>query len=193
MPLQKVTKKEIIEIARQVFTKQGYHHTSMSDIAEASGLQKGSLYHHFKGKEELMIAAIDCFHQQFKSDAFSALGNKDFNTQQKLNHLIDCSEKTYLEDEGSMMASIMLEVINTAPAIANCIKKYFEDWIASVAQILSEVYPPKGAQKIAKESIAAIEGAVMMMQIFNDKSFLTRVHEGLRRRVAQDILEREVV
>lgn len=193
MPLQKVTKTEIIEIARQVFTKQGYHHTSMNDIAEASGLRKGSLYHHFKGKEELMIAAIDCFHQQFKTGAFSALDNKDFNTQQKLNHLIDYSEKTYLADEGSMMANIMLEVINTAPTIAECIKKYFEEWIASVTQILSEVYPAKGAQKIAKESIAAIEGAVMMMQIFNDKSFLTRVHEGLRRRVVQDILEREMV
>jgi len=72
MPIQKVTKIQIIEIARQVFTKQGYHHSSMNDIAEASGIQKGSLYHHFSGKEELMIAAIDSFHQQFKEGAFSA-------------------------------------------------------------------------------------------------------------------------
>jgi len=153
MPIQKVSKAEIVETARQVFTKRGYHHTSMNDIAEATGLQKGSLYHHFSSKEALMIAAVENFQTKFREGALAATQNDALNTEQK----------------------------------------YFNEWIDAVTEILSEVYAEEGARKIAKESIAAIEGAVMMMQIFDDPSFLTRVHEGLRRRVAQDILEREAV
>jgi len=189
VPIQKITKREIIEAARQVFTKQGYHKTTMNDIAEVCGIQKGSLYHHFKGKEELMKAAIDSFHHKFKEGAFNLFENTTLSTQEKLNKLIDFSEKTYLADEGSMMASIVLETINVVPGIVESIRSFFNDWIDSVSKILEEVYEPDGARKIAKESIAAVEGAVMMMQIFNDTSFLTRVHEGMRRRVAADIKE----
>lgn len=189
MPIQKITKEQIIETARQVFTRQGYHRTTMNDIAEACGIQKGSLYHHFKGKEELMKSAIDSFHHKFKQGAFNLFENNSLSTQEKLNQLIDFSEKTYLADEGSMMASIVLETINVVPGIVDSIRSFFNDWIDSVSKILEEVYEPEGARKIAKESIASVEGAVMMMQIFNDTSFLTRVHEGLRRRVAADIKE----
>jgi len=189
VPIQKITKEQIVETARQVFTRQGYHRTTMNDIAIACGIQKGSLYHHFKGKEELMKSAIDSFHAKFKEGAFNVFQNNSIGTQEKLNKLIDFSEKTYLADEGSMMASIVLETINVVPGIVESIRSFFNDWIDSVSKILEEVYEPEGARKIAKESIAAIEGAVMMMQIFNDKSFLTRVHEGLRRRVAADIKE----
>ncbi len=36
---------EIAEAAVQLFNKKGYHATSMQDIADYVGLQKGSLYH----------------------------------------------------------------------------------------------------------------------------------------------------
>ena len=53
MPVQKTTKDQIIIKSIEVFLKQGYYKTSMSDLAEACGLQKGSFYYHFKSKEEL--------------------------------------------------------------------------------------------------------------------------------------------
>ncbi len=193
MPKQKITKEEIIEIARQVFTKKGYHRTSMSEIAEICGILKGSLYHHFRSKEDLMTAAIDSFHKKFKEGAFSQVADPGLTTQDKLNMLINYSEKTYLEDEGSMMASIVLETINVVPGIAESIRTFFNEWIDNVSTILEEVYEREGARKIAKESIAAIEGSVMMMQIFKDESFLTRVHEGMRRRVNEKIRSLDLV
>jgi len=188
MPIVKTTKKDIVECARQVFTKQGYHKTSMNDIAVASGIQKGSLYHHFKSKEQIMLATISSFHINFSAEALKIKNNSALDTQQKLKLLIDFSEKTYLADEGNMMASIVLETINVIPEISESIKIYFTDRINFISEILSEIYEKDAAQKIAKECCAAIEGGVMMMQIFKDKSFLTRVHERLRRRVIQDVL-----
>jgi len=187
MPLVKTTKSEIVAHAKQVFTKQGYHKTTMNDIAEACGILKGSLYHHFKSKEELMLASIAAFHYNFNVVAKAIKEKQNLNLQEKLKQIIDFSEKTYLADEGSMMANIVLETINVVPQISESIKIYFTERIAFIANLLEEFYKPEDALKIAKESCAAVEGAVMMMQIFKDESFLKRVHEGLRRKVEADI------
>ena len=45
------------EAARQ-FARKGYHGTSIGDIADALGVQKGSLYAHIEGKQDLLWAAM---------------------------------------------------------------------------------------------------------------------------------------
>jgi AcrR family transcriptional regulator len=51
----KQKEREILEAAVALFRDKGYHATSMQDIADAVGLQKGSLYHYIAGKEELLF------------------------------------------------------------------------------------------------------------------------------------------
>lgn len=50
--------KDILDAAARVFRQKGYYHANISDIAKKVGLQKGSLYHHIKGKEELLYEII---------------------------------------------------------------------------------------------------------------------------------------
>ncbi|TCP52325.1 TetR family transcriptional regulator [Tumebacillus sp. BK434] len=47
--------EEIVLAAVKLFEKKGYHATSVQDIADAVGLQKGSLYHYISGKEDLLL------------------------------------------------------------------------------------------------------------------------------------------
>ena len=49
---------EIVAIAREMFFKEGYAHTSMSQIAAAVGGSKGTLYAYFRSKEELLLAVV---------------------------------------------------------------------------------------------------------------------------------------
>jgi len=49
---------EILEAALGLFSKKGYHDTSMQDLGEALGLQRGSLYTHIRSKEELLLAIV---------------------------------------------------------------------------------------------------------------------------------------
>ncbi len=44
--------------AINLFREKGYHATSMQDIADAVGLQKGSLYHYISSKEDLLVVII---------------------------------------------------------------------------------------------------------------------------------------
>jgi TetR/AcrR family transcriptional regulator, cholesterol catabolism regulator len=47
--------EEIAQAAIRLFEKKGYHATSVQDIADEVGLQKGSLYHYISSKEDLLM------------------------------------------------------------------------------------------------------------------------------------------
>lgn len=49
-------REDIIAAATRVFSERGYHAASMSEIAEAVGIRKPSLYHHVRKKEDLLFA-----------------------------------------------------------------------------------------------------------------------------------------
>ena len=50
---------QILEAALRCFAEKGYHVATMDDLVRASGLSKGSLYWHFRSKEEVFLAAFD--------------------------------------------------------------------------------------------------------------------------------------
>ncbi|RBQ18177.1 hypothetical protein DP939_19950 [Spongiactinospora rosea] len=52
------TRSRIIETARELFAAQTYRAASMRDIAERVGISKPSLYHHFRGKSEILAALV---------------------------------------------------------------------------------------------------------------------------------------
>lgn len=48
----------ILKTAAGMFAKKGYHQTTVDEIARALGVAKGTIYYHFKNKEELYLAII---------------------------------------------------------------------------------------------------------------------------------------
>lgn len=54
---------EIVRLAAELFDSQGYHGTSVDDIAEAAGIRKPTLYHYFGGKQEILYWIHEEFSQ----------------------------------------------------------------------------------------------------------------------------------
>ncbi|NLI13389.1 TetR/AcrR family transcriptional regulator [Pelotomaculum propionicicum] len=50
--------KHILNTAAGIFAHKGYHQTTVDEIARALGVAKGTIYYHFKNKEELYLAII---------------------------------------------------------------------------------------------------------------------------------------
>jgi TetR/AcrR family transcriptional regulator, cholesterol catabolism regulator len=50
---------ELVAAAARLFSERGYHGTSMRDLGEALGLQRGSLYAHIVSKEDLLFDVVD--------------------------------------------------------------------------------------------------------------------------------------
>ena len=55
---RRTRREEILEIAVGLFASRGYHGVSMDDIGAAAGVTGPALYHHFAGKEAMLIAAL---------------------------------------------------------------------------------------------------------------------------------------
>jgi AcrR family transcriptional regulator len=50
---------QLLETATRLFKEKGYHNTSMQDLADALGMQKGSLYYYIQSKEELLRRLLE--------------------------------------------------------------------------------------------------------------------------------------
>jgi AcrR family transcriptional regulator len=60
---------EILDAAGQLFSRQGFHATSMRDLARAVNLQGGSLYAHIQSKEEVLFELVNRAADEFLSCA----------------------------------------------------------------------------------------------------------------------------
>jgi AcrR family transcriptional regulator len=56
------TRHEILSAANVLFAEQGYHGTSMRQIAEEAGITLGGIYNHFSGKEDIFQSLIIEYH-----------------------------------------------------------------------------------------------------------------------------------
>jgi AcrR family transcriptional regulator len=52
-------RRQLLDVALDVFAAEGFHRTSMDEIAEAAGVTKPVLYQHFRSKRELYLEILD--------------------------------------------------------------------------------------------------------------------------------------
>jgi AcrR family transcriptional regulator len=58
-PFDPGRRAEILKAALAVFASKGFHRSTTRDIAKAAGLAEGTIYNHFRNKEELLLAALE--------------------------------------------------------------------------------------------------------------------------------------
>jgi AcrR family transcriptional regulator len=56
---REMTTARLVEIAREVFTRDGYAGAAMEEIVHRAGVTRGALYHHFGSKEGLFLAVVN--------------------------------------------------------------------------------------------------------------------------------------
>lgn len=76
--MERKTKQLILETALDLFSINGYEATSMSDIANAIGIKKASLYAHFKSKETILNSLVSYMINKYEQD--SIFNNLDLNS-----------------------------------------------------------------------------------------------------------------
>ena len=71
------TKQEILEAALDLFSTQGFEATSVSQIADAVGIRKASLYSHFASKQEILDTLVQHIFEGYNKHSIFALANWD--------------------------------------------------------------------------------------------------------------------
>ncbi len=75
----------ILDVAFRLFMEKGYENTSIQDIIEhLGGLSKGAIYHHFKSKEDILIAVTDKMTSESNRMLAAIRDRSDLNGREKL-------------------------------------------------------------------------------------------------------------
>ncbi|TCJ05306.1 TetR/AcrR family transcriptional regulator [Cytobacillus praedii] len=91
------TIEQILSISYRLFLEKGYEQTTIQDIINELGMSKGAIYHHFKSKEDILLAIGDKgFYYPNSIEKFKNLNH--LNGLQKLKKII-CSEFENLEKQ----------------------------------------------------------------------------------------------
>ena len=77
MTAKGTTKQEILDAALELFSVQGYEATSISQLAEAVGIRKASLYSHFENKQTILDALMQATLEQY--ERHSIFANADWD------------------------------------------------------------------------------------------------------------------
>lgn len=62
-------REEIVDIAAKVFAERGFHATTVDNLVDATGLQRGGLYHYMDSKEDLLIRIHERFIEPLLAEA----------------------------------------------------------------------------------------------------------------------------
>lgn len=81
------TRQKLVDVARQLFAKNGLENTTMNDIAVASGKGRRTLYTYFKNKEDVYYAVIEAELVRL-SDKLEEVAAKKMRPQDKIIELI---------------------------------------------------------------------------------------------------------
>lgn len=123
---------EIALAAVKLFERKGYHATSVQDIADEVGLQKGSLYHYIHSKEDLLLQiahqAITDFNDRLETILASDLPAKQKLIQAVENHLTVSTAN--LETTTVLLREAFSLGENQHQVIQDLTDRYVELWTA---------------------------------------------------------------
>lgn len=134
----------ILEVATRLFMEKGYEHTSIQDIInELGGLSKGAIYHHFKSKEDILVAVTDRMTEESNKILERIRDRKDLNGKEKLRMIF----------KESVNRSDMDDLFTVAPDLSNNPRLLFSTFRDTVDNVAPFYILPIIEQGIADGSI----------------------------------------
>ncbi len=180
MALKKTSKEEILKEAVKLFKLQGYHDTSMADIAESCGLLKGSLYHHFKSKDDVGLESLKYIHDYFVREVYSIAYKEEIPLKERIELYIKKIDDYFLQSKGGcIFGNFALELSVESVLFKDVIREDFNAWVDSLRFMLQDKYNKEEALVLAKEYVALTQGAIMMMNLYHDSKDYFRVGEKI--------------
>lgn len=187
MPIQKVTKNEIIAKALNVFSNKGYHNTSMSDLAAEVGLLKGSFYHYFISKEELMLQILESIDYELKSSVYPLAQHKQYPASKRMKLFLKGLSKVIVHKNGGcILGNTILETANIYPSFRVLLTTIVDGIIQSFTAIYQELHTQEQAHILAQQTLMELEGAIMFSKLYSNPSIFQDFQKRMIQRVETD-------
>jgi TetR/AcrR family transcriptional repressor of nem operon len=186
------TRQFIIEKTAPIFNKKGYAGTSLSDITEATGLTKGSIYGNFADKDEVALAAFD--YNIEKLGALTRAGMAGRQTvREQLMVYVDLYEnysKHPFPEGGCPIMNTTVDADDTHPVLKSKVCQVVLAWKDRLVKLIEkgiatrEFHKEVDPEQTALTLIALIEGAILINratgQVGHRKSVMKSVEKLIR-------------
>ena len=181
------TKKYIIEKVAPIFNKKGFAGTHLSDLENATGLTKGSIYGNFKNKNEVALEAFKFNFRQL-SEKIRLKIEKGKTSNEKLWQFIEFYEVEYeniMNNGGCPILNTAVDADDGNEILKKAVQIAIIKWIKLIENILKEgvennEFRNIDTHKFAVKIVSIIEGSIMLAKILDNKDITRNNLENLK-------------
>ena len=181
------TRQRIIARAAPVFNVHGFAGTSMGQLTQATGLEKGGIYNHFASKEALALEAFDYAVGLTAQRFGQALVGKEHAVDRLLaiigvlQHYVDNPSLP----GGCPILNTAIEADDAYPPLRQRAQAAMTDWHKLIGKTVKtgvqrgELRPDVDPRVVASVLTATMEGALMLSKLYDDPVYMHRAVDHL--------------
>lgn len=153
-------KNQILNAAEGIFTQKGLDEARMDDIADKTGLSKGTLYFYFKSKDDLIIAILDrIFKSVFKQ--LDARKNVNLSATDAINQFTEEAIRDYKKMLHLMpVAYEFLGLAFRNKIVQKALKQYFQHYMDVLVPIVQKGVDSGEFRNVDPQEVAIAAGAI---------------------------------
>lgn len=171
------TRQFIIEQTAPIFNKKGYAGTSLSDMTEATGLTKGSIYGNFEDKDAVALAAFDHNARKIQEIVRGEIDRCEGIREKLLMyvHVYQNLDKYPFPSGGCPLLNTAVDSDDTHPLlkakVAAVVRGMKERLVALIEEGVrrGEFKPSTNAEQVALTMLATIEGCIWISRLADKK------------------------
>ena len=175
------TRVELAACAAQFFAQQGYHGTSTQAIAARCQIRKASLFHHYKTKEDIALAAIKYVQNECAQHIFKHAEDARFDSEQRISNFLQACEQFFSERVEGLLPTLLGLELREMQIFTQAIEEYFQAWIDSVIRLLQPLHQNgEVVQQLAEQSVRRIQGHLVVARIQQNNQLFPELSAELR-------------
>ncbi len=187
---RRTTEAAILKSAETLFVKQGFHRTTVDQIASAANLTKGAVYVHFKDKQEVLMVLLERAEEQVIRPILDKLEEPGMSVRSKLVHYLHAWSKVAIDRRNTMFLPILMsfEFLGTNEPIEKKIAEIYEQYYSALGAVISEgqatglIEPTRSTREHAAVLVGFMEG-MLLEWLRRGKSFDGREVTDVSRRM----------
>ncbi len=177
---KKIDDQELLARLFQLFREYGFDGTSLTQLAEASGLKKASLYHRFPGGKEQMAEEVLAYTHQWIVDSIVGPIQKAHSPTRKVKLFSSQIAQLYDDGKESCLLNMLLSASQSGSSFAQSIKaamRLLLDALQSIA--LESGFSSKEAGLRAEQVLVEVQGALVVSRGLGSAAPFKRMQKRL--------------
>ncbi len=162
-------REELVETALEIFQREGFHATGIDRILAAASVAKRTLYHHFRSKDELIIAALRLRDERFRNDFMKRLEERARAPAEALLAIFDVLAELQERREfrGCAFINACAEYGDRDSPIHSLAAEHKRLILAYVRK-LAEAAGARDPQGLARQLCILMDGVIVTAQVSGD-------------------------